>query len=563
MTRKAPISSLAATQKTGAIASTLAMGRAHHAQGSLRLAEGCYRQVLTMESNNVDALNLLGVVTLQSNKAEEAIRLLKRAARKGPSDPAIFVNLGAAYRQAGQLNDAREAYKTALKLKPDMTEAYFNLGKVFFDLRDADGLIEVSKKCIALSPAMAEAYLNLGNGYKLKNEGDNAIAAYEAALRIAPRMAEAYGNMAAVVFDRGDHTEALNIMDKAVALDPAPGEQRYKHALMALRYGRLATGWVDYESRYFAQEERVVRFPSPPPYWAGEDLSNKTILIWTEQGVGDEILYASMLEDLRKQAPNCIIECSPRLVPVFARSFPWAKVVRYVGQGIRTTPPAEFDTQISITSLGQYFRPDFARFPRHQGYMKADPTRTAHLRAKYRSVMPGNLIVGVSWRSKAIGLGPAKTADIATWADIFGVQNVTFVNLQYGDCTEDLAAVKKTLGVEIINDPEINALKNMDDFFAQVAAMDMVITTSNSTVHVAGSLNIPAWLLLNSGVASVWYWFRERADSPWYPSVRIFRRPSDGNTSFVNWWQELTGEVATALAERVDEHLAIPPERLT
>ncbi len=556
MTRKAPVSSLAATQKAGAIASTLAMGRAHHAQGQLRLAEGCYRQVLTLDSNNVDAVHLLGVVALQSNAAEEAVRLIKRAARKSPFDPAIFVNLGAAYRKAGRLKEAREAYEEAVKLKPDLAEAYFNLGKVLFALEDADAAIAASRKCLALKPTMAEAYINLGNAYKLKNDGENALAAYEEARRLDPDMAEAYGNIAAVIYDRGNHLKALELMDKAVALDPAPGEQRYKRSLMALRHGRLTTGWADYESRHVVEAENVPRFQSPPPYWNGEDLSDKTILIWTEQGLGDEILYASMLEDFRKMAPRCIIECSPRMVPVFARSFPWAKVVRYKAQGSRTTAPNEFDTQTSIAKLGEYLRTDFASFPRHSGYMKADPVCSAQLRAKYRALTPGNLVVGLSWRSKATSIGEAKSADIATWHDILGVKNITFVNLQYGDCARDLAAVKKELGVEIFQDPDINPMKSMDDFFAQVAAMDLVITTSNSTVHVAGSLNVPTWLLLNSGVAGLWYWFSDRNDSPWYPAVRIFRRANDGDTTFLNWWRGVVGDVGNVLAARVLEHRA-------
>ena len=559
MTRKVPLTSAAANQKAGAIASTLAMGRAHHAQGFLGLADGCYRQVLTMESNNVEALHLLGVVALQLNKPEEAIRLIKRSARKMPTDPAMFVNLGAAYRKAKQLKQAQEAYETAIKLKPELAEAHFNLGKVLFDLRDADAAISVSKKCIALSPTMAEAHINLGNAYKLKNEPAAALAAYEEAKRLAPNMAEAYGNIAAVVFDIGKHAEALDIMDQAVALQPSPGEQRYKRSLMALRFGQLAKGWADYESRYFAAEETVPRFAAPPPYWNGEDLAEKTLLIWTEQGLGDEILYASMLEDLRKRAPRCIIECSPRMVPVFERSFPWAKVVRYQSQGNRTTPAADFDTQTSIASLGQYFRPDFESFPRHQGHMKAGPERTAALRARYQALASGNLIVGLSWRSKATGLGAAKSADIATWGDILGVKNITFVNLQYGDCAAELAAVKEKLGVEVFQDADVNPMKSMDDFFAQVAAMDLVITTSNTTVHVAGGLNVPTWLLLNSGIGGIWYWFSDRTDSPWYPAVRIFRRPNDGDTSFLNWWRGIIGEVGAALAAKVRERLAGPP----
>lgn len=550
----------AAVLKADAIAKTLALGRSHHNQGHLKLAEGCYRQVLAMDSNNADGLHLLGVVAFQSDAVEQGIRLIKRAARKSPRDPAIFVNLGAAYRKAKRNIEAREAYETALKLKPDLWEAHFNLGKALVDLGDFDGAIAAYNHCIVLKPTSAEVYVNLGNVYKFKDDGDNAIAAYERALALDPKMSQAYGNIAAVFVDRGRHAEALALMDKAIAIDPQPGELRFKRSLIALRLANFAVGWADYDSRFFAETEKISRFSAPPPYWTGEDLTEKTILLWTEQGLGDEILYAGMIGEVAARARRCIVECSPRLVPVFARSFPQAIVKRYLGQGERATPPADFDVQISITSLGKYFRPSLKDFPRHQGYLKGDRMRTAALRARYRAIAPGNLVVGLSWRSKSDRLGVHKSADLATWADVLRVPGVTFVNLQYGDCAAELATVKQALGVDIVQDPEINPLGSMDEFFAQVAAMDLVITTSNTTVHVAGSLNIPTSLLLPSGIASLWYWFLNSADSPWYPSINIFCCPLQvGNVNEPNarpWWADGIMRIGEMLASKSQERLA-------
>src|SRR5262249_38079647 len=152
----------------------------------------------------------------------------------------------------------------------------------------------------------------------------------------------------------------------------------------------------------------------------------------------------------------------PRMVPVFARSFPRAYVLSQKKPGERTTAPAEMDTQISVASLGQYLRPSFESFPRHSGYLKADPVRTAALRARYQAVAPGNLIVGLSWRSASGRAGEQKTADPSLWTDVLNVPGVTFINLQYGNCAADLAKIKERLGVTVINDLEIDSLKNMD-----------------------------------------------------------------------------------------------------
>lgn len=552
MTRKTFQSTGAVAQRAEVIASTLAMGRSHHTQGHLKLAEDYYRRVLALDPNNAVGLHLLGVVALQSDARDEAIKLLKRAHKRAPTEAAILVNLGAAYRKADRFADARAAYEQAVGLNPTLAEAHFNLGKVLFELDDVDASLAANKQALALAPNMADAWVGLGNALKFKGDGDGAIGAYNEAIKITPTMGEAYGNIGAVLFDRTAYAEAMEWVGKGIAFHPQPGELRFKRSLMALRLCDFTIGWPDYESRFFAQRERIARFLPPPPYWNGEDLSDKRLLIWTEQGLGDEVLYSSMLGEAISKARDTIIECSPRMVPVFARSFPQAKVVRYVQQGERSTPADQFDRQISVVSLGQFLRPDLASFPRHRGYMKADAEKVARLRARYQARVPGNLIVGVSWRSKNDMVGALKSADLDTWGDILKTPGVTFVNLQYGDCRTDLNKVKDVLGVEIVQDSDVDPMKSMDDCFAQVAAMDLVISTSNTTVHVAGSQNVPAWVMLNSGAANLWYWFLTRRDSPWYPSVTLYRNPRAPQQSDAQkgeaWWRQLTADIAGDLA---------------
>jgi hypothetical protein len=278
-------------------------------------------------------------------------------------------------------------------------------------------------------------------------------------------------------------------------------------------------------------------------------LTGKSILIWTEQGLGDEILFASMLPDVIARAGRCIIECSPRMAPVFARSFPAAQVRAYQRAHVPVSPAPAADYQIAIGDLGRFLRGDFAAFPRHHGYLKADAAKAAALRARYQAVKPGNVVVGLSWRSGNKDIGVLKSADLAEWAAILGLPGLTFVNLQYGDSSVDVAAVRARLGVGIYHDDTVDPLKSMDDFFAQVAAMDLVISTSNTTIHAAGSLNVPVWLIDAGGL---WYWFRERADSPWYPAMRIFRSPFQWvNGAGLAWWSAPIAAAAGALKARI------------
>ena len=525
-------------QKSDSINRNLAMGRSFHNNGHLKLAEDCYRKVLALEPQNVDALHMLGVVALQCKAFEDAIRLIRRAARKAPSDPTIFVNLGSAYHKANRHREAHDALNTAIKLKPDFAEAHFNLGRLLLEEKNLNGAIKAFQRSLALAPGDPAAHLSMGNTYKLMGEFDAAIEAFGEAIRLSPNMTEAYGNLAAMFMDKGQYDEAITIINSGLAIDPQSPELRIKRSINAFRVGDLKTGWENWESRFFTREERAARFPTPPPYWAGEPLCGKTILLWTEQGLGDEIIFSSIVPDVVAHAEHCILECSSRMVPVFERAFPKTTVVKYQGQGVRTTPSSDVDIQISIASLGKYFRPSFESFPNHQGYLKADPVKTAAMRARYQALAPDNLVVGISWRSKNDRVGVSKTADLVTWGEVFVVPGVTFVNLQYGDCVAELAEVRHTLGVDIFHDPGIDSMKSMDDFFAQVAAMDKVITTSNTTAHVAGSLNVPTYLLLNQGEALLWYWFNNRADSPWYPSMRIFRPPNQQRANKELWWSD-------------------------
>jgi hypothetical protein len=313
-----------------------------------------------------------------------------------------------------------------------------------------------------------------------------------------------------------------------------------------LQLGRFAEGWPDYEYRFEAPKEYNERRPSPPPYWNGEDLTGKKILIWTEQGIGDEILHASMFGAVAARAERTVIECSTRLAPIFARSFPRAEIFAYESYKAAVTPAGALDYQIAAASLGGYLRPDFASFPRHQGYLKADPARTAELRSKYQAMAPGKRLVGISWRSRRDRVGIHKSMALREFTPVLQTPGAAFVNLQYGDCGAEIAATRAELGIEVIHDADIDPLRDMDAAFAQVAAMDLVISTSNTTVHAAGAQNIPVWVLLPYAKGCLWYWFLKRADSPWYPSARLVRETRVDPSR--PWWLELVPRVAGDLA---------------
>jgi hypothetical protein len=197
------------------------------------------------------------------------------------------------------------------------------------------------------------------------------------------------------------------------------------------------------------------------------------------------------------------------------------------------------DYQAPIGGLCRWLRPNLASFPSRAGYLKADSTQVDLLRDRYRNQLGGRPLVGISWRGGTGANVQLRSIPLAAWAPILAQSTFGFVNLQYGDCRADLEAVRRDLGVEILHDETVDPLKNLDDFAAQTAAMDLVISIDNSTVHMAGALNMPAWVLLPT--VPDWRWMLGRSDSPWYPSVRLFR-------------QAMAGEWAPVI-ERVAEEL--------
>lgn len=435
-------------------------------------------------------------------------------------------NLGELYRKNGQFDRAIATLREALALGPDDTTIRYNLALSLAAAGETAAAEAAYRALIADAPSFLKAYVNLGNLLRDQKRGTEAITLFEQALDHDPTLAEAYTNIGACLADRGWLFAAVLEHHKALSLKPGDAETRLNFAVNLLRQGRFKEGWPPYENRFGAFDQQPAR-PAPPRFWQGEDLRGKSVLAWTEQGIGDEILYASMIPDLIARAGRCRIECSQRLVPVFARSFPGTPVAGWESPDVPAMPGDDVDVQIACGSLGQYLRPSFASFPAHAGYLASDPALTARLRAAYQASAGGRKIIGIAWRSGNARLGAGKSATLASFAPILANPGCFFVNLQYGDCAAEIAEVRDRTNVEIFRDPAVDHVTDIDAAFAQAAAMDLVITTSNTAAHIAAAQGVPTWILLPHARGVLWYWFARREDSPWYPSARLFRAGPD------------------------------------
>jgi tetratricopeptide (TPR) repeat protein len=501
----------------------------HHVAGNLALAEVGYRNILKKQKNHFDALHMLAVIGYQTDQMAGSLELFEQAKRSSPTAFDFFVNYGAALRKVKRFEASINAYDKALALKSDQFEALINKGQCLVDLKRHDEAIMVYERATALRPNDAGAWEGLGVASATRGDWQFCVNCFERAIAINPKLVSAHVSLANLYKNKDLLSEALEIFDHALALEPLNPIARIHRSIVLLRMGRLSEGWGGYEGRFWYLDEKIHRAPIPPIYWEGESLEGKSIRVWTEQGIGDEIIYASMMPDLIAQAQSVILYCVPRLVPVFARSFPSITVVERNPDDAMASRTDPADYQTAIASIGRYFRPAIDQFPKANGYLKADSVHANQLRQRYGAKRR----VGISWGSKASRSGLVKSSSLTDWLPILKQPDVQFVSLQYGDFADEIAALRANHGIDILTDPTIDPLTDMDGFFAQVSAMDLVISVSNTTVHVAGSLGVETWTMVPRGHAALWYWFLDRSDSPWYPSMRLFRQSVPGQWSDV------------------------------
>ena len=555
-----------------------------HQSGQLQRAEQIYQQVLQISPRNADALNLLGFLAYQVGRCEVAANLIAKAIEVdskqyiffinlglvrqeqgeldksieayhkaieiNPNDARIYYNLGAAQKKQGKLDNAIQTYQQAIEINPDDAEIYNSLGTTLQKQEKLDQAIQVYHRALEINPNYSEAFYNLGLALQEQGELDQAIQAYHRALEINPNYSEAYNNLGNVLKEQGKLDDAVLAYRSALGINPDYSEAHNNLGLVLLLQGNFSSGWREYEWRLKCKELGFFlnKRDFPQVFWNGSDLNGKTILVWAEQGIGDEIMLASMLPTLLKMNSNIIVECDKRLVPLFQRSFPFIQFVPREDPANPKLLDTTIDYQIPMGSLGQWLRADKDAFlPKQESYLQACPNRVGQLQEKYRSLAGDKLLVGISWKSTGIEKKRAQTknAPLKHWTPILSQKDCYFVNLQYGNIREEIEAYTIATGYPIYIDEEIDPLSDLDGFAAQVSVLDLIVSTSNTTVHMSGGLGKKVWGLLSS--RPDWRWMLEEENTPWYQTVRLFRQEKSGD------WEGVFQRISSALKQDVTD----------
>lgn len=391
---------------------------------------------------------------------------------------------------------------------------------------EAENLVTAALETGSQGPQLDELLLTLAHIYYCQKRFHESLACCQLVLETTPD--SRHGNYAAAQsYNKlGQYSQAAEHYYLVLQNNPDDIDTHHSLAHLMLKAENFQKGWEHWEWRWAKSiENQIQNFNIPE--WNGESLEGKRLLVWTEQGIGDQIMFASILPDLLKLTRHIAWECNARLISLFSRSLPNAD---FIAQSSSTTgkpivkiwPQSNY--HIPAGSLCKILRNDASKFPRQRNFLKASSSDAEIIRKAYKNLFPEKLLIGISWRG-GIDAGTNKytrSLSPTEMQSLNKLENVKFIDLQYGNTQEDRAAMK-ALGLDIYSDPEIDPLLNLDLQAAQISALDLVLTVDNTTVHLAGALGVPTYLLLSTDPD--WRWGLDQNESYWYSSVKLVRSP--------------------------------------
>ena len=508
-----------------------------------------------------------------------ALQLLLQGVERYPEDAVLWNELAVLQIERRDLQAAAVAVGRALDHSPDLPQGHCNMGIILAEKGEEEAALRSFRRAFELEPGMLSARENYAFLASKTQRADAALAAWDEVLRLDPRHARAHVVKGGVLMSAGRFAEATESLDRAEALigttpdialyraviDADTGEAgRGTRAIEALRgrigdaaidwhlamvylsEGDFARGWPLYEARPSRTDPRKRR-PYDLPEWQGESVAEGALLVAAEQGLGDEIMFASCFPDVIERAPRCVIECDPRLTRLFERSFPDARIVGAArdNDGSWTRDLPGLSRQVLAGSLPRLFRREKESFPRSAGYLRPDSRLVDAWRDRL-GALPGDLKVGIAWNG---GLDHTRRAlrclPLPDLAGLLQGSQHVFVSLQHDDKGDEAPQLTRLSGTPVHRFPR--ALADLDEQAALIAALDVVITVCSSVVHLSGALGARTWVFTPQ--VPEWRYLRAGETLPWYPAVKLFRQGREGG------WGGVVSRVSQALAELRSETL--------
>ena len=505
-------------------------GHVEEALADLDAAVKLKASYLEARSNRANLLIQLGDFA----RAEKDLDYL---VNKVTNNPDLWVALGLARYKVGKAREALQCNDRALRLVPNHPDALLNSSSVTHDQEHYAEALAWADKAVAATPQRAEAHYAQAQALLGLSRFESAELAYSRAIQLNENYAEAF--MGRGLVRARLHQLALAVVDydRAIALKPDYDEAAFNRGHAHLEHRDFVLGWQGYEHR-FKMPSIGTKYLPDIPVWDGEAI-NGLLLVNGEQGLGDQVLFGSVLPDLIQSHPDICVRVEPRLVSLFQSALPSSKVI-----SLKDPVPKDVAAQIALGSLPQFFRKtetDFLKAKRP--ILSADNGRAK----SYREVLApnGERVVGVNWRSFRNKYADDKSIHLKDLLPIFQLPGCVFVNLQYGDTAKELAEAK-ALGIQFSNAVAIDLTHDLEGVAALIDACDVVVSVSNSTAHIAGALGKDVRLLLPFRTGKLWYWSEAKGQgSLWYPTVHTFHQGVQGD------WASTIDAVKASLLSKV------------
>ena len=497
-----------------------------------------YKRAVSIKPDYAEAYNNLGLTLSAQGSFAEAIANYEQAKRFGSEYPEPYYNLANTLQKQGLCDEAIENYKHAIRLRPDFAEAYSNLGIALKDRGQLAEAVENYKQALQLKPDCAEIYHNMGVALRDQGKFTEAIENYKQAIRLKPNYAEAYNNLGAALKDCGHCAEAIENYERAIQLKPDYVEAQWNQSLALLLSGRIAEGWKKYQQRYDRLNTLTYPYHYQEPLWDGSSFVGKRLFVRYQQGLGDNIQFVRYLPMVKARGGTVIYETKKSLLGLLQG---FSEIDELVEASPDGKPAVELDFYVSLMDLPRIFGTTLETIPAKVPYIHADPAKAEYWRDKLAGP---DFKVGIVWAGKSTHRNDLnRSCPLEHFAVLAGIDGVRLYGLQKGEAAAQVEELADKMTIANLG----AEFKDFADSAAAIENLDMVISVDTAVLHLAGAMGKPVWALLP--FAPDWRWMLNRQDSPWYPTMRLFRQKKWGQ--WIPVFQRVAEELRKAAATEI------------
>lgn len=492
--------------------------------GNFVVAIDILNRLLEKVPENTSFLMMLGEALLRSENFDEALTAYAKVVEKEPRNVDALSNFSVALIRCNRQVEAQKILEFILEIEPNNFGAYINLGNVFQTLRQPEQNLRIAFKAVELNPKSPIAFNNLGTALGDLEMNQESREAFLTATALDPNYVPALINLAQVEEKLDNKYEAMLLYEeilKTKKLTPGQSEFiQYYLSYSYLYFGRLEEGWRNYELGFGAllpaeSYRSLRRFQKPK--WEGEDIRGRRLLLWGEQGLGDEIMFSTCFQELVNLGIDVVVECEPRLVDIFQRAYP-SFAVRYPMVGPdRFSIANDFDVQCAFGSLFHLFRNKLENFQNAKPFLSSKLEKFEEFKNRLNQVRDKNkILIGICWRSGLLSASRnLHYTSLIDWRPLLNCSNYQFVNLQYGECEDELVSVEQQFGISVIRWEDIDLKNDLESVLALIDNLDCVVSAPTAVCQMAGSLGKKTFLLARRE----WPMLGSETSYPWYSSV--------------------------------------------